>query len=438
MNRRLLHLWSGILLLTGCLGLGSLKAQTSAPTSTIFDADPDHLWNRLYAALFLRIDAGRTVYEPDAGDVLFWNQTTHLVTEPSHGTAIHLLDEFIEQHGEKLIPAPAARALLQHDLWAAYDWVPQRDELLRGRLAAAIGRLAFSRRQIDALPDNYTVTAEAKAFPGVPDPARPEAPFLPPDLLAPGGPWVCLGIEGARPLAFQHFDGGQGRSAFFTFLRLPAGREATLAYLAQLKAVESTYILTPNARALLERSNIALTAKRNPETPQIPPGTMVALVRQMILIDDQKQLVSTHVTLSVQIRVYREIVEDVSEPGKKHAQDFHDFVLERPAFTAGRAQSLRARRPDEPVFAFGPQLTLSGQDPFDSPKPVAPFLIGTKHCVMCHNLPGIYSINSIANLFSQLSTKRLRTLQESTAESEKEKARLAKENFAKTELFLSR
>jgi hypothetical protein len=140
----------------------------------------------------------------------------------------------------------------------------------------------------------------------------------------------------------------------------------------------------------------------------------------------------------VQIRVYREIVEDVSEPGKKHAQDFHDFVLERPAFTAGGAQSLRARRPDEPVFAFGPQLTLSGQDPFDSPKPVVTFLAGTRQCVMCHNLPGVYSINSIANLFSQRSTKRLRTLQESTAESEKEKARLAKENFAKTELFFSR
>lgn len=433
------HHFLGIVLLAGCLGAAPLRAETGVLQTTLFDADPNHLWNRLYAALFLRTDVSQKVFYPDSGDLLFWTEMKHLRTEPSRGAAIRLLDEFVARPVESQPPAPLSRALLQSELWAAYDWAERKDEVLRARLGAAIGRLLLSRKEIDALPDNYAATAATKTFPDLPEAAHPKAPFLPADLLAPGGPWVCLGYDGERPMASQHVDGAEGRSAFLVFLRLPAGRAATLAYLEQILAVERLFLPERDLPKGLEKLEGKLNrpAKLNPDVPQIPPGTMVALVRRMVLIDDEKKLVVSHLTQSVALRVYREIAEDLSLPGARHAQEFHEFMLDRPALLAGRAPSLRTRGADEPAFGFGPQLAHYGIDPFDEPERIRPFIKGTQGCVMCHRLPGVFSVNSIANLVG-LRSKPSRTLRETTVESEQEKARRIKLNFAPSELYQAR
>ena len=243
-------------ILTLCFLLAASTAQNSpsetSSQATLYDPDPQHLWNRLYAAIFLRVDAAGNRFGPDDLDLLLWTETSHLLTEPSYGRAIHVLDEFLDSHGEKLVPDPAKRGVLQRDLWAASDWtirmgnlgagagkdaaMNERVRRLQSRLAAVCKRLALSREQIAALPDNYAATVAARKFAPAFDPANPDTPFLPPDIFDQDGPWVCLGNANERPLASQHVDGSDGRSAFFAFLRLPGGRAATVAYLDKIKA----------------------------------------------------------------------------------------------------------------------------------------------------------------------------------------------------------
>ena len=91
--------------------------------------------------------------------------------------------------------------------------------------------------------------------------------------------------------------------------------------------------------------------------------------------------------------------------------------------------SLRARREDESGFTFGPQIGLVGKDPFDSAEPVKPYGTVMATCIMCHGLPGIYSVNSIADLFGNRTLQNLRTLGVSGPAAETEKARRFKEGY---------
>src|SRR5262249_8731983 len=137
----------------------------------IYDADPEHLWNRLYAAIYVRsTDEGHS-HGQDELDPLLWENSTYLLTEPRYQQVLGLLNEFLDRRGEKLIAHPLKRALLQHDLWAVFDWLADptvehvsttahlgaERRALRNRLAPVIRRLALSVKQIETLPDNYSV-----------------------------------------------------------------------------------------------------------------------------------------------------------------------------------------------------------------------------------------------------------------------------------------
>ena len=54
----------------------------------IFDSDPDHLWNRLYAALWLREDTRGTRYGNDTLDPPLWLESENLLSQPSHSRAL--------------------------------------------------------------------------------------------------------------------------------------------------------------------------------------------------------------------------------------------------------------------------------------------------------------------------------------------------------------
>src|SRR5947207_1191736 len=149
----------------------------AAPTPTKgepYDADANHLWNRLHRALFVRTTADGTDYGVDQLDPLLWADTTHLQEGPSHKKAIKVLDEFLATHGETLVRDPLKRAVLQRDLWAifdrmAYGWPrrPARIGALKDlqlRLAAVIRRLASTKGEIDTLPDNYAAAANSHKF----------------------------------------------------------------------------------------------------------------------------------------------------------------------------------------------------------------------------------------------------------------------------------
>jgi hypothetical protein len=165
---------------------------------TIYDQDPQHLWNRLHRALWVRVGSDGKEYGHDRLDPLLWTWTKYLLEGKSHEQAIAALDEFLAEHGEKLVNDPLKRAILQRDLWAVFDWTAEPNantreaysqrpspprRALQIRLARIIQRLALTAEQIQALPDNHARGAASRAFAEKYDPDHHQQPFLPPDLF---------------------------------------------------------------------------------------------------------------------------------------------------------------------------------------------------------------------------------------------------------------
>ncbi len=352
-----------------------------------YSSDPGHPWNRLHHALFVRTTADGSKHAHTTDPLLYTGGNKFLLDGEPHRRAVAALDEFLK--ADPSAEAPVKRLMLQHDLWAAFDyatWYPDnwvhsaKDEpaaiALRARLAKAIGRLALSDRELAALPDNYAEAVTAKTYPAAHDPARPSQPFLPADLFDPAGPWVRFHEDNTKPMTQEHFNEVGGRSAHIVFLKLPGGRAATEEYLKAL---------------------------RRDHVTQFPPGTAVAMVRRALAVDASAKLRVTPVTELVQIRVYRrvpaldgpaDLPHFQTKPGE---QDVYEFVLDRPKLFAG----LRAVGPDEAEDPFRRNDT----DPFTkpAPKPAAPDIGAAppppgkqlQSCTGCHAGPGIYSVNSM-------------------------------------------
>jgi hypothetical protein len=215
---------------------------------------------------------------------------------------------------------------------------------------------------MDTLPDNYAAAVAAKVFPAKHDPSASDKAFLPPDLLAAGGPWVILGAEGLAAPNHVHFV--RGRSAFFVLMNLPQGRKATLAYLEKLNGFPNP--LTPQSAA--ERNGHVASKHGpllNPDLPQFPAGTQFALVRQMMLMDDRGKIRPTRIIENVQLRVFldvprtedlpaerRNASDDVLRKRQMAKNDFYEFQLRRKDVFAGKAGGLHAIKSDEQVFSL--------------------------------------------------------------------------------------
>ena len=256
----------------------------TAPERSLYHADPEHLWNRLHEALFVRVGPDGRTYGRDRLEPLLWLGSKHLLEEKSHQRAVALLEEFLKNHGEKRVDDPLKRAVLQRDLWLVFNWLEgehgkhfyepalKREEVraardrLRRPLAAVIRRLALAPGQIKHLPDNYAAAVASGAFPTKFDPEHPDKPYLPADLFAADGPWVCVGRTDG-PVASEHLrDTGTNKftnSAFLVFLRLPDGRAAGLDYLKRLRSYDQ--LLWVEAKGAGDR-----TEKYLPN-PKLPP-----------------------------------------------------------------------------------------------------------------------------------------------------------------------
>lgn len=417
------------------LGPAAVLGQDArAADITIYDPNPDHLWNRLHAVLFVRLGPDGNTYGEDRLEPLLWVQSDHLLRGEAADRVLAVLDEFLRNAGESLVEDPLKRAVLQRDLWLVASWAAASDRdmaapLLR-RLAGAVRRLALTSDRIAALPDNYAQAVAAGRFPGRFDPARPERGFLPPDLLRGDGPWVCVGREDG-PSAPQHLrsDHPFTNSAFLVFLRLPGGREATLDFLGRLAAFsEPLYLPNPD-----ERTNRSYPSLPNPALPQWPRGTEVALVRRALLIDAEGRIVPSPLTESVQVRVLRvdtpeltgeALAElDRSLPGQvvngygpdmppeeraRHgraapdAQAFFEFRLGRAALFARGAGGLRdatGERDLDTGFNAHAWDELEGREPFGTQAPSAERVVRAQRvvgatCIGCHRFPGVYGFNS--------------------------------------------
>ena len=331
-------------------------SQSNLSEVTVYDADPQHLWNRLYDALYVRItDDGQSFGQGEL-DPLLWENSTYLLTEPRYQLVLSLLNEFLDKDGEKLSDQPLKRALFQHDLWAIFDWladpnveyVLQSDMLgeqrhtLRNRLAAMIRRLALSAAEIDNLPDNYSSALASAAYPLAYDPAHTDKAFLPPDLFDANGPWVHVQTGGSKrsqfvkPTALTHVYFVGGRSTFHVFMNLSGGRQETLDFIPKLNTPPK-----PHASPVITATGS--TSYPN-SLPPPPPGTKLALVRQMMLVDDKGETRLSRLIESLQIRIV--------DPANEKQNYFYEFTLDRKELFSGHS-GLRAGKSDQvtiPLF----------------------------------------------------------------------------------------
>jgi hypothetical protein len=388
-------------------GCGEVKTPPARAASesggwNVYDPDPAHVWNRLQRSLYSRVARDGREFGRDELDPLLWDSTGHLLGGESNRQASELLDEFLDARAERLVKDPLKRAMLQRDLWAVFDWTVRRTDnkatpelrALQSRLARVIRSLSLSPTQAAALPDNYAAAVASGKFAADFDAARPDAPFLPPDLFRPDGAWVQLGVAGGvGATAPSHVFGAGGRSVFRVLISLPRGREATLAYLKGVAEFPRPWVRNVRAGG---------DPQPNPRLPQFPEGTRLALVRQMLVIDERGEPTPTAVTESVQIRVHRAIPSEIPEgfsldrDDARVALSAHEFRLSRVRLFAGEAGGLRAVARDETEF---PLFQSHGIDLFESEggsfgpleRNLRPVL---GSCTSCHFRPGIHSVLS--------------------------------------------
>jgi hypothetical protein len=416
-----------------------IAAEPTEPRAiiTIYHPDPAHLWNRVHTALFLRIGPDKKPYGQDRLEPILWTESQHLLTGESATKARAVLDEFARDQGEALIDDPLKRAILQRDLWLIANWAAASNESgakqLLERLARVINRIALTREQIGKLPDNYTQAASSKEFPASFDPQHPGRGPLPPDLFDPTGPWVCLGREDG-PTAPLHLQVHNpfNNSTFFIFLKLPGGREATLAFTKTLAGFQEPLYVT-NTDEKTKRSYWHLP---NPKLPQWPQGTEVALVRRALLLDSRGNVVASPLTESVQFRVMRidtpelnvktvqaleggllgDVVNGIAPPTKPSravdAQAMFEFQFRRADLFADKPVGLRDVS-TERDFKTG--FNAHGWDEFDRGlsadeflERTRPFKNNTASCIGCHRYPGIYGFNSFHGMFPFALQRELR------------------------------
>ncbi|HEV3214184.1 MAG TPA: hypothetical protein VGZ27_00590 [Vicinamibacterales bacterium] len=397
-----------LLALVATPGWSIQSALSSRPGSEIYNPDPQHLWNRLHETLLVRVGPSGREYGRDRVDPLLWVGSTYLLQGASHEKAVGLLNEFVATHAEKLIVDPLKRAILQRDLWMVADWL-DGDHVASGKpmlnaqalraatlrlrrpLNTAVARLALTPPQIRQLPDNYAASAAAGGVPS--------------DLFAIGGPWVSVGPS-SGPVAPSHVnDEGPGKnSVFLVFIRLPGGRDATLKYLNRLRSFDEPLWMDTLDPAMKP----FLPYYPNPDVPQFPAGTQVALVRRALLIDSSGEITPSRLTESVQLRTYRRIGEMTPQVFldahrtedaffARAGQDFREFRLSRAALFSGRGGGLMPVGQDEKDY---PTFSAHGNDAFDEAVERSPGGVDADAgrivagCHDCHSAPGIYSFNS--------------------------------------------
>jgi hypothetical protein len=364
-----------------------LAEETASPP---YHSDPNHLWNRVYTQLAVRtfdnVQYGVDIAEPYPDP---FDSPQQLVTT---------LDEFLSPKSQRALPSGDLRALLLNDIWTAFDVavaLPNRSPALELRLAQAVHSLRMTAGQLAELGDNYAAAIKTGRFAREFDPKHPQIAFLPPDLFDPRGAWVEVGGGGRGSIAPLHVRLVSGRSTFSVFIRCPGGRQETLSYLARLNLYPSPWQLNPDPIGTSYPNNQKVrmnVLQPDPNTPQLPRGTMVALVRRMMAIDDHLELKTTPIIQKVQIRVYGSSDDTAGTVGQLR-QHVYEFVMRRKDLTAHVAGGLHAVSRDEREY----QALLVPVDR-NSASYFGGYVVFST-CAGCHTRDGILSVRSYLGAF---------------------------------------
>lgn len=393
---------------------GSLKTSEPLP---IYDEDAPHLWNRLFAAFYTRTsnlasnDGGRLIERIEGGDYidfLAWGGSEYWSRATTTERMNTLLDEFLEEGGTDLVEMPLKRALLQRDLWAAYDFLAgqnirrigpfevrqRRDEICQ-KLARVIESLALPGVAIETLPDNYAAAVRCGAFAAQQDFAT-NNDYLPPDLLTKPDQWVEVDFH--QPNIHEdlydrfltlHARAYAGRSYFRIFYRFPGGRDSLIEYLKRLDKEGVDW------RQAAQDGFILLTDG----APQIPVGTEVALVQFMMILDDHLEPTPTKIIESIRHRTYRN-VDGSSAPPTNTGVGMHirEYTLKRRLLFDDLNRGGLAREPDDlPLYRVIFQPADAPDWGTDKRK------VLFQQCADCHMTPqanrtGVRSLPSIVHM----------------------------------------
>jgi hypothetical protein len=226
---------------------------------------------RVSERTFERIELGDRAINPLYPSFLDSAGTVRLFTEPRYSEFERVLREALEEGNKR---APIQRALMQSDLWAAYDKIyrdSRRIDAARAAhilktLAALIRKLALTPDEIAALPDNYATAANRLHLP---------------DLFGEHSPWIEIEWSQSR-----------SHDASSDFRR------------------STRIFLNPGPKLTDQRT--FLEAFRVDSSPHAPLEA-VALVTQCLLIDNAGNAVPSRITTEVQVREFIRSKTEIAE-----------------------------------------------------------------------------------------------------------------------------
>ncbi|HWB02001.1 MAG TPA: hypothetical protein VG796_03190 [Verrucomicrobiales bacterium] len=299
--------------------------------------------NRKYSAnLFERIESGDRAVEPLYPQEQFRDDvsTVQLLAEPRFSAFKTALSEAL---AEQRTRPPLERALMQSDLWGAYDFLSRevtawilkdapiplyrgRQAELRKPLAQLIKKIALSPDEIKALPDNYRSAKSAHALP---------------DLFADGGEWIeVLWFPGR-----EHDRAAQHRRAARVFLKPKQKPE--------------------------DRQKFVQRAAREDIRPEL---AAVALLIQNLLVDRSGEIVPSPLTYAVQMRT-------LPSPGLPDAAPFLEYELSRRALLKAPDTGGLKNSGELPAYLSGAGNDYSFATPLAG-NPIA--VRQAAKCISCH------------------------------------------------------
>jgi len=393
---------------------GSLKSDAPLP---LYDSDPQSLANRVFAAFYIRTSniptkrGGEPVRRIEGGDgidFLAWPGSDYWSSVETCQRLSSLLDECLADPA-RLRPAdPLRRAILQRDLWAPFDFLLSRNIAREGdkatrqrrdavcrKLAAVIRGLTLSKAEIQALPDTYALAIKSGRFASE-HRFDPQLDYLPPGLATTSDGWQE--IDFFQPTDIHediqerfitlHTRNYKGRSYFRVFYRFPGGRPALEEY---LKYIDTSAI---DWRRSAQRGFIQV----RDGAQQIPVGTEVALVQNLITLDDDLRPTPTRIVESVRLRVFRNVDGGPEPPTNTGVgMNVSEFTMKRRLLFDGLKQGGLEREPDDrPLY----RVIFMGEKAPDWGD-VGRTLTLVQDCRRCHTGAGQIGVQTIFSLIHQ-------------------------------------